>query len=497
MMTGVFLVAVSVLLLVFQANANAKNGKMGKSRTLIYKSEADSLAVQYLRMKKMYLQAQREHRELVMVYGSDTKHGVSASNLCDIFELPSNIQCEKHMKMKCPTANATEPNKEEKEDKEEEGSKAALKKKVLFHCSPSNEYGSSEEINAAIGTFTEAFPMRLKDQRVEEVQYIQAMMGVVKKQTKKLTDYTVVYWGDAHQHLGKDLGKCAAGDDFAAQETAVCKEFKQAAAALVQQSKPYCNHFALINLGAVRTPEMELVTHGAGLCYLAGATHATAKEASILLDMGLQSFRGVWLQHQAKAGAEINLSVRDAADLEALLVHISPVSVEVMEWGIVLEANTFVSLTARASGVVASAEGSATTGGAAARQHAGKTVLLTSLAEYQRANSGKSFCTAHRDGLESAVVPAGAAVVDPSWCEKMKATNYIFKAHGTGGVGEDDGPFENATLNKFVVNLAISLLYVFSSRVLQLGLGVLSVVLIFGVFRLCYVRWKLTSTKTF
>jgi hypothetical protein len=71
----------------------------------------------------------------------------------------------------------------------------------------------------------------------------------------------------------------------------------------------------------------------------------------------------------------------------------------------------------------------------------------------------------------------------------------VFRAHSTGG--EDDGPFENATLNKLVVNLAISLLYVFSSRVLQLGLGVISVVLIFGVFRLCYTRWKLTSTKTF
>ena len=74
--------------------------------------------------------------------------------------------------------------------------------------------------------------------------------------------------------------------------------------------------------------------------------------------------------------------------------------------------------------------------------------------------------------------------------------NYAFTPH-RASEGEDDGPFENPTLNKFVVNLALYLLYFFSSRMLQLGLGFASVVIILALFRLCYVRWRRTSTKTF
>jgi hypothetical protein len=72
-----------------------------------------------------------------------------------------------------------------------------------------------------------------------------------------------------------------------------------------------------------------------------------------------------------------------------------------------------------------------------------------------------------------------------------------YVSHMIGANGEDDGPFENPRLNRLVVGLALTLLHVFSSRLLQLGLGVVCTVLLIGLIRLCYVRWKRTSTKTF
>ena len=482
----------------FLVSASKDGLGVKKSRSIAYKNRPGSLAEQYMTMKRMHELAKQNGRELTVVYGADTKHGVSGFNLCDIFDLPNDINCEKNMKMKCSSKNSTS----------EEASQMR-KKKIWYHCDESH----MDIANFSPNLLEDSFSARLTGKRIEEVQYVQAMMGVVKKQAKKVEDYTVMFWADSYLHLGHSLGKCSAGE-ASQQESAPCRDFKATVAQLIDIIKPYCNHFSLTNLRAavpavvVNTissssgggaSQQGLHTQGAGLCYLAGATQATAQEASILLDMGLQSFRGVWLQHQNKPATSGKksggmLSAKSARELENMLVHINPVSAEVMEYGIMLDAGRLLSLLEGAVSVALQSKSDTSSGTASAKG----AILLSNLVEFERANAGKSFCTAHRDGIVSSPASEGVGSVSSelTWCGRLKAMNYAFTPH-RASEGEDDGPFENPTLNKFVVNLALYLLYFFSSRMLQLGLGFASVVIILALFRLCYVRWRRTSTKTF
>lgn len=475
-----FPVCIVVICLLCGAWASRKDGKMGgKARTLVYRSTPTSLIEQYVTMKDQYMVASREGRELMVLYQSEDKHAPNGHNLCDIFDTPGGIKCDKHMKMKCG-------NKEK-----EEGGKPQ-KKKVVFNCEPSHDFGSVEKVDAASESFHLAFPLKLQNQRVEEVQYVQAMMGVVNKNSKKLADYTVIYWNEGHLHLGHELGVCSVGTASpGSEESSACTDFKRAVAALVQASSPYCTQ----RPGALRivrdtSEEQGVHSSGAGACYVAGAARATGQEAAILLDLGLQSFRGLWLQHhgakQQTPGA--GFSQLSASALQEMLVHIAPASAEVMEWGLMVEATTFAALTSEAIQTLTNADAAELD-----KRRAGGVLVQTGMVEYERARAGRTYCTSHRDRL----VPADGATVDPSWCGKIKPAGYAYKSMSVDQYGEDDGPFENATLNAFVVNLALSLMKVFNSRLLQLGLGFLCVVLIFGIGRLCYVRWRRTSTKTF
>jgi hypothetical protein len=397
-----------------------KGGKMeklkvgGKSRSLVYRSISGTLFEQFIVMKNMHARAVSEQRELVVVYGSDDKSSAGGYNICDICLLPEEIRCEKHLKMKCPVHTAGKGEGSNKEGKNKE--KPEHKKKVAFECDPPNAFDSAEAVETAIDVFTSGFPLRLQNKRTEEIQYVQAMLGVVRKHSSKLNDYTAVYWGDAHQHLGKDLGTCSAGAEATA-ERVTCTNFKAAAAALVQASQPYCSHLEV----AGKLSD----AHSSGACYIAGAADATAQEAAILLDMGLQSFRGMWLQHQAQQdGAPSGtLSKLDATKLQNMLLHIAPASVEVMEWGLMHDAGTFVTLTAGASAALQAGS---------ERRPAGSVLVLTSLAEYERARAGKTFCTAHKAGLATAA-EGTAAAADPTFCGSIKAAGYVYTDLGNTG----------------------------------------------------------------
>ena len=96
------------------------------------------------------------------------------------------------------------------------------------------------------------------------------------------------------------------------------------------------------------------------------------------------------------------------------------------------------------------------------------------------ANDLKTSPTAHKN--------------DISWCGRLKDRHFVYTPRNSG---TDDGPFENPALNKFVVGLALYLLNVFSSRLLQLLLGGICVVVVLGVTRFCFLRWRRATNKTF
>lgn len=451
--------------------------KSNRQRTLVYRGQIGSLTDQFLELKRMLLDAEAQKRHLVVVQSKDESSGLSSFNLCDIFELPSIVSCEKHMKFKCGNSTAT--------DSKEESHKQKQKKKVSFHCEPAVEMQSAQHVSNAVDLFSAAFPAKLLPKRHEEVEYMQAMLGLVSKQAN-ISPYTVIYWGQASQYLGRDIGQCvysAVGDQ---QGNDACRQMHTALAQLVKSSQPYCTNAMLQamldskykdNARDHKQPDVidGVRAEGSGLCYIAGATQASAVEAKLMLGFGLQSFRGAWTQHQE--GTQ--------------LVHINPVSVEIMELGLMLGAFKFVSLTPESLKLVSAADSTGSTMDVSKKvafKQAAETVLVTSFVEHERAREGKIYCTAHRDGVN----PSDSA--DVSFCGRLAASNYVYKV--ASDHANDDGPFENPTLNKFVVNLALSLLGVFSSRILQLGLGFITVVLILGVFRLCYTRWKRTSTKT-
>jgi hypothetical protein len=418
---GRMLCTVLVLAVVVCAALAAKGGKMeklkvgGKSRSLVYRSTSGTLFEQFIVMKTMHARAVREQRELVLVYGSDDKSSAGGYNLCDIFVLPDEIRCEKHMKMKCAKDGAGK-DEEHKKPEGESKDKPEHKRKVTFECEPPNVFDSVEAAEQAVQVFPAGFALRLQNKRTEEIQYVQAMLGVVRKHSSKLNDYTAVYWGDAHQHLGKDLGTCSAGAEATA-ERVTCTNFKAAAAAVVQASQPYCSHLEV----AGKLSD----AHSSGACYIAGAADATAQEAAILLDMGLQSFRGMWLQHQAQQDGVPSgtLSKLDATKLQNMLLHIAPASVEVMEWGLMHDAGTFVTLTAGASAALQAGS---------ERRPAGSVLVLTSLAEYERARAGKTFCTAHKAGLATAA-EGTATAADPTFCGSVKAAGYVYTDLGNTG----------------------------------------------------------------
>lgn len=459
--------------------------KSNRQRSLVYRGQTGSLTDQFLELKKMYLDAEAQHRQLVLVQSKDEVSGLSSYNLCDIFELPESVSCEKHMKMKCQ--NETAPvGVESKKQKQ--------KKKVSFHCDPVQTAVSVQHISNSIDLLPAVFPAKLLPKRMEEVEYMQAMLGLVSKQSK-MSPYTAVYWGQAPYYLGKDIGPCVYSADGPQEGNDACKQLHAALAQLKAVSEPYCSNAALQTALDNKDSKQEkkksesstaagVHAKGPGLCYIAGATQATAVEAKLMLAYGLQSFRGAWMQHQE--GAQ--------------LVHINPVSVEIMEFGLMLGANKFVTLIAEQLSTISTAgspdapatAGAGDRGNAVALKQAAEIVLLTSFLEHERAREGRSYCTSHKDG----VIPLAAeGVTDVSFCGRLKSSNYLYKA--TTDHSTDDGPFENPALNKIVVKLALTLLAVFSSRVLQLGLGFITVVLIIGLFRLCYTRWKRVSTKTY
>lgn len=469
--------------------------KSNRQRTLVYRGRTGSLTDQFLEMKKLHMEAEAQQRHLVVVQSKDEENGLSSYNLCDIFELPSLISCEKNLKMKCTNSTSIETKEESQKQKE--------KKKVSFHCDVAPPVLSAQQISNLVDLLPMGLQAKLLPKRTEEVEYMQAMLGLVSKQPKVLP-YTAIYWGRASQFLGKDIGSCvysAGGDPPPQQGNDDCRQLHAALAQLKEASKPYCTSSVAHLRGgakdsaqdktAATSGDSSAVTGvhatGSGLCYIAGAMSATAVEAKLMLAYGLQSFRGAWMQHQ-EGGTQ--------------LVHINPVSVEIMEFGLMLGANKFVSLLAEPLQTIMHSDASlldsqASGSKAAEFKHAAEVILVNSFVEHERAREGRSHCTAHRDGaIPSDTTATGTASgADVSFCGRLKASDYVYRVgteHAT-----DDGPFENAALNKFVVNLALSLLAVFSSRILQLGLGFITVLLILGVFRLCYSRWRRTSTKTF
>ena len=462
-----------------------KFGKVGKKpNTLAHRIVSGSLVEQFLGMKTKLQKSLDLDRELVIVYGSDEKDGPVGYNLCDIFDLPKKVTCDKYHKMKCPRGgNMTSDASKDKTHKR--------KQKTLYDCETSARFVSLEEIGAAVDTFSQVIPFHIQAKRIEEVEYIQAMLGLVKKEKKEVVDYTALYWADAHLHLGKDLGQNCEVDgssEHSHQQNQACEDFKQTITNLAETSRQHCNHALMTGLGRIVTQSSPLQTHGQGTCYIAGAAQATAREAALMLDMGLMTFRGAWLYHQASSAQSAALTQLSTAKLDGMLVHINPVSVEVMEWGLMLSASRFVSLIDPALHAITRTETSQIE-----KVKAANALLLTSLVEFERAKVGKTFCTAHKQGLVHAVGDSG---VDLTFCGKIKESGYSFQ-YVSNENGEDDGPFENQTLNKVVVGLALHLLNVFSSRPLQLALGAICMLLLLGVFRLCYIRWKRTSTKTF
>jgi len=447
---------------------------MGKAKTYVYSGQAGSLASQFLELKTVFEISQKMHRELIMVQSKDESTGIYSFNLCDVFEMPEGVSCTKNMKMKCDEKPSQSKKGSAKDDK---------KKKVMFVCEHLPIAASDVQVSAKTDLMPKYFELQLLPERNEEVEYIQNVLGynIAGQPAPAVADYTALYWGQAKEFLGKDLGpQCAAN---VGTENANCLALKQALAALAQTAKPYCAaHTSLASLLSSQTTDA--AKKSANLCYIAGASAATAQEAGLMLELGLMSFRGAWLQHSTR---DSKTGLYD----ESALVPINAVSVEVMEWGVMVGAKKFVSLTSEALSTLPTGT-----------THAGDVLLVTSLVEHERARAGKTFCTAHRDGINTyptattTVSSTTPSPTDPTWCGKMKANKFIY-APLVDGEFTDDGPFENPTLNKFVVGLALYLLNIFSSRFLQLVLGGLCVVFIVGVTRLCYTRWYRANNKTF
>ena len=437
-----------------------------KSKSFVYSGHAAGLAVQYLELKGMFIEAQKKHRELIVVQSKDESSGEMSYNLCDVFDLPGRVSCVKHMKIKCDNEKSSK--KAAKAQSLEETEKADKKKKVVFHCDPPLLLDSSERIASRVDLIPVLYDWRLSGQRTEEVDYIESVLGYTAKDSKLLQPYTVIYWEQASTVVGRCKQNSAEAD---------CAAFKQAVQALLLTTAPHCAP-APTTIDSASLPR----------CYIAGATHATAKEAGYLLDQGLLSFRGAWLQHHKNP----TTGVYD----ESALMPVNAVSMEVMEWGVMMGAEKFYAVVVDSlTSLVPGSNDSNTDPEAKKRTIAGEVILLTSLVEHERAKDGKTYCLSHKAGANDLkTLPDTLKTADISWCGSLKTHNYVYTPKNSA---TDDGPFENPTLNRFVVNLALYLLNVFSSRPLQLLLGGLCVVSILGVSRLCFLRWRRATNKTF
>ena len=76
------LVILCVLVTVHSAKENGKMGK-SKAKSFVYSGHAAGLAVQYLELKGMFIEAQKKHRELIVVQSKDETSGEMSYNLCD------------------------------------------------------------------------------------------------------------------------------------------------------------------------------------------------------------------------------------------------------------------------------------------------------------------------------------------------------------------------------------------------------------------------------
>ncbi len=431
-----------------------------KSKSFVYSGHAGGLALQYLELKDMFIEAQKKHRELIVVQSKDESSGEVSYNLCDVFDLPGRVSCVKHMKIKCD--NEKSHKKAAKAQSLEEIEKADKKKKVIFHCEPPLLMDSSERVASRVDLIPVLYDVRMSGQRQEEVDYIQSVLGYTAKDSKLLRHYTAIYWEQASAVVGTCKQNSAEAD---------CAAFQQAVQALLLTTAPYC---APANTAETPTSSMTR-------CYIAGATHATAREAGLLLDQGLLSFRGAWLQHHKNP----TTGVYD----ESALMPVNAVSMEVMEWGVMMGAEKFVAV------VVDSLAALSTDAEASKNKAAGEVILLTSLVEHERAKDGKTYCLSHKAGANDLKLsPELLKTADISWCGSLKAHNFVYTPKNSA---TDDGPFENPTLNRFVVNLALYLLNVFNSRPLQLLLGGMCVVTTLGVSRVCFLRWRRATNKTF
>jgi hypothetical protein len=174
-----------------------------------------------------------------------------------------------------------------------------------------------------------------------------------------------------------------------------------------------------------------------------------------------------------------------------------------MEWGLLLAATSFISLPSVRANAIKT-------------QQQSRDVVFASLVEQQRWRDSRSACTAHKEGLHDITSArtggsaAGSSILadivsgeaDLSWCARFKGLGYApprSSLRGSDSVTGDStsGPFESPWMNKLFNAVVAALLWIFNTRILQLALGSTSVVLLLGLMRLCYTRWKLSSTKTF
>jgi hypothetical protein len=168
-------------------------------------------------------------------------------------------------------------------------------------------------------------------------------------------------------------------------------------------------------------------------------------------------------------------------------VRINPVSVEVMEWGLMTQAAKFTALLGEETDRFFTDFKMSET----ERSTISSAVILTSLVEFERMKHKLSYCSGHRTGVRSAV-----AALPLSWCDSLKDSNYQYNdpsRRGGVALAVEGMLSEHDTINAGLV----ALFALFDTRVLQLGLGALCGLLVVVVFRFCFMRMKNENLKTF